>query len=66
MNGPGVPRKLTFALRVSVSRNYSTSGSGARRGPTGLHRHPRILIPHASSFYCRTLHVVDPPFHMYE
>ena len=43
--GPGVPRKLTFAVRVRVSRNRSrsfTGGSGARRGPTGLHRHPRV------------------------
>ena len=45
MNGPGVPRKLAFALRVRVSRNHSAGGLGARRGPTGLHRHPRILIP---------------------
>ena len=45
MNGPGVPRKLAFALRVRVSRNHSAGGSGARRGPTGLHRHPCILIP---------------------
>ena len=40
--GPGVPRKLAFAVRVRVSRNRShsfTGGSGARRGPTGLHRH---------------------------
>ena len=29
MNGPGVPRKLTFALRVRVSRNHSAGGSGA-------------------------------------
>ena len=38
--GPGVPRKLAFAVRVRVSRNRShsfTGGSGARRGPTGLH-----------------------------
>ena len=43
--GPGVPRKVTFAVRVRVSRNRSrsfTGGSGARRGPTGLHRHPRV------------------------
>ena len=45
---PGVPRKLASALRVRVSRNRSHSfagGSRARRGPTGLHRHPRILFP---------------------
>ena len=43
--GPGVPRKLAFAVRVRVSRNRSrffTGRSGARRGPTGLHRHPRV------------------------
>ena len=42
---PSVPRKLAFAVRVRVSRNRSrsfTGGSGARRGPTGLHRHPRV------------------------
>ena len=75
---PGVPRKLAFALRVRVSRNRSHS----LRGPTGLHRHPHILIrfccrgtlpvvdrtasapthfDSTSSFYCRTLSVVDPP-----
>ena len=85
---PGVPRKLAFALRVHISRNRShcfAGGSRARRGPTGLHRHPRILFPQmvfaargtlpvvdrtasapthfdsTSSFYCRTLSVVDPP-----
>ena len=43
--GPGVPRKLAFAVSVRISRNRScsfTGGSGARRGPTGLHRHPRV------------------------
>ena len=43
--GPGVPRKLAFAVRVCVSRNRShsfTGGSRARCGPTGLHRHPRV------------------------
>ena len=43
--GPGVPRKLAFAVRVRVSRNRSrslTGGSGAQRGPTGLHQHPRV------------------------
>ena len=43
--GPGVPRKLAFALCVRVSRNRSRSfagGSGAQRGLTGLHRHPRV------------------------
>ena len=42
--GPGVPRKLAFALRVRVSHNHSHSfagGSGARRGLTRLHR-PRV------------------------
>ena len=42
---PGVPRKLAFAVRVHVSRNRSrsfTGGPGARRGPTGLHRRPRV------------------------
>ena len=37
--GPGVPRRLAFPLRVCVSRNRArsvASGSGARRGPTGL------------------------------
>ena len=46
--GPGVPRKLAFALRLPVSRNRSRSfagGSGAQRGLMRLHRHPRILIP---------------------
>ena len=43
--GPGVTRKLAFAVRARVSRNRSrsfTSGSGPRRGPTGLHRHPHV------------------------
>ena len=38
----------TRRLGVCVSRNRSRSfagGSGARRGPNGLHQHPRILIP---------------------
>ena len=46
--GPGVPCKLAFALRVRVSHNHSCSfagGSGAWCGLTGLHRHPRILLP---------------------
>ena len=45
MIGLGIPRKLAFALRVRGSRNRSRSfagGSGARRGPTGLHRHLRV------------------------
>ena len=46
--GPSVPRKLAFTLRVCVSRNRPhsfASGSGARRRPTGPHRHLHILIP---------------------
>ena len=38
----------TRQLGVCVSCNRSRSfagGSGARRGPNGLHQHPRILIP---------------------
>ena len=45
MIGPGVPRKLAFAVRVRLSHNRSrsfTGGSGARHSPTGLHRHPRV------------------------
>ena len=43
--GLGVPRKFAFAVRVRVSRNRSrsfTGGSGAQRGPTRLHQHPRV------------------------
>ena len=45
--GPGISRKLAFALCVRVSRNRSrlhvfVGRSGARRGPTRLHRHPRV------------------------
>ena len=46
--GPGVPNKLAFALHTRVSRNRSrffAGQSGAWCSPTGLHRHPRILIP---------------------
>ena len=45
---PGVPRKLAFAQRVGVSRINrsrcfaSRSCRSRRRGPTGLHRHPRF------------------------
>ena len=42
---PGVIRKLAFALCVRISRNHSRSfagRSGAQRGPTGLHQHPRV------------------------
>ena len=47
MVGPGVPRKLAFAQRVGVSRInlpavLPADHVGARRGPTGLHRHPRF------------------------
>ena len=38
--GPGVPRKLAFALHVRVSHNRSRSfagGSGAQRASTRLH-----------------------------
>ena len=41
--GPGVPRKLAFALRVRVNRSRSFAGrSGAWHGPTRLHRHPCV------------------------
>ena len=48
-----------------ASRNRSrsfASGSGARRGPTRLHRH-RHIFDSTSNFYCRTTPVVDSPPH---
>ena len=56
------PRKLAFALHVSVSRNHSAGGSGARRGPTGLHRHTRILIPQVAFTAAHYLLTPPPPF----
>ena len=66
--GPGVPRKLAFALRVRVSRNSSRSfagGSGARRGPTGLDQHPRILIPQVVFTAAHCLLQAPPSVHMH-
>ena len=47
--GPGVPHKLTLALRVCVSHIIVPALLSADQEPlralTRLHRHPRILIP---------------------